>query len=643
MTVIKKAIVKSYDAASHKAAVQIAGSLGVWLEGIRVATDIPAADVVVDRQCTVLFIDPSNQDDALVLTIQGANPSTPSGATVAASATVVSETAFGQASAPGAASPYSRGDHTHGTPTDPVPAHEALADPHTVYGRLADAETIAGQWAKSVAPAAATDLMRKQELDDHAAAADPHTVYARTGQAETWAALQTFNAGILLPDNAKALFGTGSDAAFWFNGTDLIIDPTYGGAAEGDIIINVDGDFNSGALAFGAAVGGDVRTYWDGSKWIFEGAAIMRFDDLTTLELPNNSTIRWVSGIGHLSAAGTVVIDLDSGANTIALIANTLRTNNPANISPGGFGIETMEFRNVGGGLGRTTIKGPLAFNTPTTLTISGGLISVKRIYHKVETEGGAASDDLIWLSGAAAQQFIILTLFDAAHVVTVKEGGNLKLDGGRDFVMDDLADAIMFFRVGASYLELSRSTTPATTAHDLLDGSTHPDTVAQGVTRGSIIRGDSTPNWNELLLGAAGTYLRSDGTDILYSSIQDADVPSVHSGSAHHTKLAFTEAFTVLTNPTATGTWETESATPAPANSIAIVLMRNPDTNDEEQMGVREVGSSLARIVDINEAFGGGENTEQLAVNVDGSGNIQLYREGTATGVSFVLVGYWS
>jgi hypothetical protein len=72
---IRKAIIKSYDAAEHKATVQIAGSLGVWLDDIRVATDIPAADVQAGRQCTVLFLDPSNQDDAVVITIQGALPS----------------------------------------------------------------------------------------------------------------------------------------------------------------------------------------------------------------------------------------------------------------------------------------------------------------------------------------------------------------------------------------------------------------------------------------------------------------------------------------------------------------------------------------------------------------------------------------
>ncbi|MDO8611532.1 MAG: hypothetical protein Q7R32_01755 [Dehalococcoidia bacterium] len=85
MPTIKKAIVKSYSAATHKATVQVAGSLGVWLDSIRVATDIPAADVVAGRQCTVLFLDPANQDDAVVLCIQGALPST--GAILQATAT----------------------------------------------------------------------------------------------------------------------------------------------------------------------------------------------------------------------------------------------------------------------------------------------------------------------------------------------------------------------------------------------------------------------------------------------------------------------------------------------------------------------------------------------------------------------------
>lgn len=47
--------------------------------------------------------------------------------------TVVTETAFGQASAVGVGTPYARNDHTHGTPANPVTAHEAAGNPHGVY------------------------------------------------------------------------------------------------------------------------------------------------------------------------------------------------------------------------------------------------------------------------------------------------------------------------------------------------------------------------------------------------------------------------------------------------------------------------------------------------------------------------------
>ena len=52
---------------------------------------------------------------------------------------------------------------------------------------------------------------------------------------------------------------------------------------------------------------------------------------------------------------------------------------------------------------------------------------------------------------------------------------------------------------------------------HNLLDGSVHPDTVAQTVSRGSLPYGDTTPKWNELVIGGARSYLGSDGTDVAW------------------------------------------------------------------------------------------------------------------------------
>ena len=54
-----------------------------------------------------------------------------------------------------------------------------------------------------------------------------------------------------------------------------------------------------------------------------------------------------------------------------------------------------------------------------------------------------------------------------------------------------------------------------ATAPHNILDGGTaHLDSASDTVTRGSLIYGNSTPAWDELVIGAAGSGLWTDGTD---------------------------------------------------------------------------------------------------------------------------------
>ena len=76
---IRKAIIRAYTAATHKADLQIVGSHATLAAGLRVATNVPAADVVPGRQATVLLLDPSNPDDAVIVAVQGALPSTTTG------------------------------------------------------------------------------------------------------------------------------------------------------------------------------------------------------------------------------------------------------------------------------------------------------------------------------------------------------------------------------------------------------------------------------------------------------------------------------------------------------------------------------------------------------------------------------------
>jgi hypothetical protein len=60
--------------------------------------------------------------------------SPPAPGTITISPTVVTETTFGQPSTPGISPNPSAGDHTHGTPPDPIPPHRAAPDAHVVGG-----------------------------------------------------------------------------------------------------------------------------------------------------------------------------------------------------------------------------------------------------------------------------------------------------------------------------------------------------------------------------------------------------------------------------------------------------------------------------------------------------------------------------
>ena len=66
---ILKATIRSFDADAYTATVQVSGSLATWLDGVPVARNIAPAEVAAGRACTVLFFDPANPSDAVVLAV----------------------------------------------------------------------------------------------------------------------------------------------------------------------------------------------------------------------------------------------------------------------------------------------------------------------------------------------------------------------------------------------------------------------------------------------------------------------------------------------------------------------------------------------------------------------------------------------
>jgi hypothetical protein len=66
---IKKGILKSFNETTYLAAVQIAGSLSVWLDNVPTSRAIAASEMVTGRSVAVLFHDAGNPSDAVVISV----------------------------------------------------------------------------------------------------------------------------------------------------------------------------------------------------------------------------------------------------------------------------------------------------------------------------------------------------------------------------------------------------------------------------------------------------------------------------------------------------------------------------------------------------------------------------------------------
>ncbi len=64
---LRKAILKSFNSGDYTASIQLAGSYKVYLEGIAVARNLPAAEMALGRKVAVIFFDEHNPKEAVVV------------------------------------------------------------------------------------------------------------------------------------------------------------------------------------------------------------------------------------------------------------------------------------------------------------------------------------------------------------------------------------------------------------------------------------------------------------------------------------------------------------------------------------------------------------------------------------------------
>lgn len=135
--------------------------------------------------------------------------------------------------------------------------------------------------------------------------------------------------------------------------------------------------------------------------------------------------------------------------------------------------------------------------------------------------ESLSAAETLAALSGAATAAFdlngqdltnggVIFLTEQAAAEADVADKGQIWVKSGAPNTLWFTDDAGTDVQLGLG------------AAHALLS-ATHTDTAAADVSRGSIIIGNDTPAWSELVVGAANAFLGTDGTDVAWRSAADS------------------------------------------------------------------------------------------------------------------------
>jgi hypothetical protein len=97
---------------------------------------------------------------------------------------------------------------------------------------------------------------------------------------------------------------------------------------------------------------------------------------------------------------------------------------------------------------------------------------------------------------------------------------------------------------------------------------------------------------------------------------------------------------------PAGSGAWLVKDLSGEPYNvppdSVVEVAITNTNETAASRGGVRSVGSSIDRRVQLHEAEGGGVDAAVMHVQTDGSSRIEYYAQSTAD-IEFNLLGYWT
>lgn len=166
----------------------------------------------------------------------------------------------------------------------------------------------------------------------------------------------------------------------------------------------------------------------------------------------------WANSASYTGVAGWA----DSG---VISTGSTTSGGMKINAVAGGLSLQTNQTARltIANSTGLATFSGGITvsggftnFGSFVNQDISGGAITATSSTHKVDTEGGAGTDDLDTINGGTDGSLLILMANNSARTVVVKDGTNLRLAG--DFSLDDVEDTITLIKQGSTWKEVSRS-----------------------------------------------------------------------------------------------------------------------------------------------------------------------------------------
>ena len=148
---------------------------------------------------------------------------------------------------------------------------------------------------------------------------------------------------------------------------------------------------------------------------------------------------------------------------------------------------------------------------------------------------GSGTINEIAYFTGASAIASLAVATYPDLTELSYLKGVTSDLQtqlGNKQPLSANLTSASGLAYVSTSFVKMTGANTfsldtntylTSVTGHNLLS-ATHPDTVVASPVRGDIIVGNVTPAWTKLALGTVGKILRSDGTDLVYSTSTFAD-----------------------------------------------------------------------------------------------------------------------